>query len=901
MSSVIYDEAVVTSAVSDISQLQKQFSSLSESIKSATNKIISARGFNEYIGGISSDTFSSYVTECGAAVGNLVTSVQQKQISILAYNKDEKAINAFLDTLSNSDYARLDLSEIEEYIGFGRKVGNFFKGIGSDIATVGLGLVEGIMDFGETGADLVTLGGTLFASIFTKGYDLITGSDVTTQMWEDTKAYVSEKKVENIFNSLYNDTEIGQSIKENAYGFDAVRGVSKGLGYTAGLIGVNILTGGLASGLGVGAAGSISAGQLAATAGVMGFSNGTEEAWADGATIEKGLTYGVTSGAWEGLQWYAGAKINQYGGLGDQVAKGIFKGAASGVGTRIAMDTVDSGLEGFVQPALTMIYKDYGGDSFAENYSKAFEAAGGWGNVATQAAIGAFASAVGEFSGARKLLKENQNLDEKASQIFKGEGDVNYRAMTDEEIEAARKNIMAGGDGVDGDEYALFGRKNKNKAAGYQAMTDEEVEAARKKLFGGDSDGKAGFFRKGEAVAGAYEHVDRTKQQQVVDEINRRIKQDGHATYHVSSTKELTSNMLDNVDDLSRLEVRVDGGYVDLDGNFKTKYKKGKYLDRVTYSGYEAASIVKRMENLEARIDMSLPPTERAKQIYEIVSNEYSYSHKSLSSSYGGPSWVDDVIEYSDGTVGAKGHKISASLRGMTSTNALGEEGLVCAGYAQVYKELCDRAGVRCDYITGQAVDPSGSGRHAWNVVFGTNGEEIPVDCTWHSGGGGDWFGASDKFAASHIADSNEIYKNYYPQVQVKSTPQNSVISQIVSTMDQKNQSGSGNYGLLRYLATGEENSITRTNGARDMLKSLSTADIETYFKNMDSDTRTSTVMGYIKTQLIDKYGRTEGMKQFNAFLDTRDYSYITRTNGARDIATKWLTQEDIYGYILLH
>lgn len=892
--SVILDPSSVHSVVSNISKLQDDFSSLSSSIKSATNQIVSARGFNEYIGGLSSDSFSSYVTECGAAVGDLVTTIQQKEISILAFNKDSAAINAFLDTLDRKDYDRLDLSEIDSYISFGRKAGNFFKGLGADIATVGLGLVEGIMDFGETGADLVTLGGTLFASIFTKGYDLLTGSDVTTQMWNETKAKVSEKKVENIFNNFYSDTEIGQSIKNNAYGFDAVRGVSKGLGYTAALIGTNILTGGLASGLGVGASGSITAGQLATTAGVMGFSNGTEEAWADGATTEKGLLYGAATGAWEGAQWYLGAKINQYGGFGDQVAKGIFKGAYAGVGTRIAMDTVDSGLEGFVQPALTMIYKDYGGDSFAENYSKAFEAAGGWANVGTQAAIGAFASAVGEYAGARRLLKANDEATKKASELFKNGG------MGDEEVDAARKSIM--GD-MDADEQGLFGRKKKTgDAGGYKAMTDEEVETARKRLFGnGDTDAKADFFRKGDAVAGgtaAYEHIDRGKQQQIVDEINRRIKQEGHATYHVKSTKDLTSHMLDGVDDLSKLEVRVDGGFVDLDGNFKSQYRKGKYLDRITYNGYEASDIVRRMEGLESRIDMSLPTTERAKQIYEIVSNEYSYSHKSLGSEYGGPSWVDDVIEYTDGTANGKGHRISASLRGMTSNNALGEEGLVCAGYSQVYKELCDRAGVPCDYVSGLAVGDGSSGRHAWNVVLGTNGEQIPVDCTWHSGGGGDWFGASEKFAASHIADSTEIYCNYRPVVQ---TPQvNSTISHIVNTMDGKNGSGSGNYGLLRYLATGEENSITRTDGARNMLRNLTTSDIENYFKNMDGETRTTSVMSYIKDQLIGRYGKEEGTKQFNAFLSSHDTSYITRSGGARDLANKWLTYEDIVSYILM-
>ncbi len=445
-SSIKYNGDVVNSTVSDINQLKDKFSSLSKTIKTATNKIVSARGFNEYIGGITSDTFSGYVEQCGSAVVELTNKIRQKQISILAYSGDKTDINAFLDTLDRNDYKALDLSEIEGEISFGRKAENVLKGIGGSIATFGIGLVEGVLDFGETGADLITLGGTLFASLFTKTYDVITDSDVTSKMWEETKAKVSEKKVESVFDSFYTNTKIGQAIKNNAYGYDITRGIGKGLGYTAGLIGVNIVTGGLASGAGIGAAGTIGAGQLAATAGVMGFSNGTEEAWADGASIEKGLTYGVASGAWEGLQWYAGAKINQYGGLGDKVSKGIFKGAASGVGTRIAMDTVDSGLEGFVQPALTMIYKDYGGANIVENYKMAFDQAGGWTNVASQAAMGGIASAFGEFSGARKLLKENKKADVHSSSGMEGIEGAGLLSAVAGEDQAARKIFETGGE-----------------------------------------------------------------------------------------------------------------------------------------------------------------------------------------------------------------------------------------------------------------------------------------------------------------------------------------------------------------------------------------------------------------------------------------------------------------------
>ena len=60
------------------------------------------------------------------------------------------------------------------------------------------------------------------------------------------------------------------------------------------------------------------------------------------------------------------------------------------------MDGIDSGLEGFVQPGFTMIYKDYPGETFAEQYGAAFNENGGWDTVWTQVAVGSAMSAVSE-------------------------------------------------------------------------------------------------------------------------------------------------------------------------------------------------------------------------------------------------------------------------------------------------------------------------------------------------------------------------------------------------------------------------------------------------------------------------------------------------------------------------
>ena len=41
----------------------------------------------------------------------------------------------------------------------------------------------------------------------------------------------------------------------------------------------------------------------------------------------------------------------------------------------------------------------------------------------------------------------------------------------------------------------------------------------------------------------------------------------------------------------------------------------------------------------------------------------------------------------------------------------------VCAGYAHMYKELCDRNGIKCDAVGGKRKFSGKSHGHAWNVV----------------------------------------------------------------------------------------------------------------------------------------------------------------------------------------
>ena len=63
----------------------------------------------------------------------------------------------------------------------------------------------------------------------------------------------------------------------------------------------------------------------------------------------------------------------------------------------------------------------------------------------------------------------------------------------------------------------------------------------------------------------------------------------------------------------------------------------------------------------------------------------------------------------------------------------------VCGGYAALYKDLCNEAGIRCEFVTGKAnmFDNSNLG-HAWNAVY-LDGKCYHVDVCWDDTGGSEY------------------------------------------------------------------------------------------------------------------------------------------------------------------
>lgn len=602
-------------------------------------------------------------------------------------------------------------------------VSNALKITGATVGTAALSLVEGVEKLGEALIDADVTIYTAMASLPTllldgvgSIYSNLTGNEwnsVTSAMWDRTKAFVAKKHVADWFDSFYENSAAGSWLKTNAFFFDNVREVSSGIGYTVGIIGLTIVTGGF---------GGI-AGGTAGVAGIAGFGKGVEDAWGKGASTVGGLTSGALNGLWEGFQFFVGAKINGINVFGKSAPTIKTKLINSLI--HVALDGVDGGAEGFARTLIDTCYKDgytdengnyvkyTDADSILKKLQENFDDLGGFNTVLTGALSGMATSALSEALDLGKYFKD--------SKIHKPK------------------------------------------------LTTEQLA--------------------------------------FIDEIEKNVNESGGYCEYLDSYSELTSDMLLKLRDdkmLGNVTFCFKSAYAHSDGLIKMKYKD--FLDATTYSGFELIPILQKVEEITGMVDMSLPTVERAKQIDKIIGDLYSYADYMLNDNN-------------------DSHFIGQSLRGITANNKLGREGLICAGYSQLYKEICERCGIKCDYVVGNACfNEKISGRHAWNVVYDDVGNAIPVDVTWDSGKDTlKYFGKSTLFAAKHIAEGDESVINYLPDYIFEG------LENIVDTMDSKYGEGKGISGLINYIITNDYNYITHTNNCRDFIKGIDSLDIKKY------------------------------------------------------------------------
>lgn len=211
--------------------------------------------------------------------------------------------------------------------------------------------------------------------------------------------------------------------------------------------------------------------------------------------------------------------------------------------------------------------------------------------------------------------------------------------------------------------------------------------------------------------------------------------QNSEIVLEIDNTKKLfTSNidLLMREKESSRILFRIVGGYDDdRVKNYPNNFRM--HTEDNIYSLHETKRIIQVIEDIEAGIKPEWDDFQKLIYLIHTLKRKIIYHpfHEIQPS------------------------KDIRSLRGLLSNKT------VCAGYALILKELCDRQGIECQYVEGCTKEEDYNKdylTHAWNIVK-LNGYYIPIDLTWNAGA--DRRGKS--LSIEDIANVNEFIKNHIP------------------------------------------------------------------------------------------------------------------------------------------
>lgn len=268
---------------------------------------------------------------------------------------------------------------------------NILNATGATVLTAVGGAAEGFLSKGENVVDAALIAGTAtltssapvaLIDLIQKGYSKISGKEVeplSDKIWDSTKAFVAKDHVKTMFNDFYENNSYGQWIKNNAIGFDVVRNFSAGIGGMTFNFTVSALTGGTIP--------------PSAVAAVTDFGAGTAQAWAEGASTEAGMVYGMGHAAIGYITYASGEKT--------KLIKNPFVRAGVDGGINTAGEGIDEILKiATYKKGYTNKEGEYveftDDDNIFDRVGRVYEESGGYKNVVTQFALGAARSYVGE-------------------------------------------------------------------------------------------------------------------------------------------------------------------------------------------------------------------------------------------------------------------------------------------------------------------------------------------------------------------------------------------------------------------------------------------------------------------------------------------------------------------------
>lgn len=174
----------------------------------------------------------------------------------------------------------------------------------------------------------------------------------------------------------------------------------------------------------------------------------------------------------------------------------------------------------------------------------------------------------------------------------------------------------------------------------------------------------------------------RTLNSNIIREVNERQKNNPHKKFYIeiSNTKGISSNMLRELN--PNISIRIEGAYDKerVSRHAHDQYTNGEtgeyYTSAVIYTRNEAIKIISEMEKIEEGL--------KGQDFGQLEKIVYIYGKLKSSIMY------DPKYEH-------KLSKDTRSLRGLITKKT------VCAGYAVIFKEMMDRQGIECHYVSGKS------------------------------------------------------------------------------------------------------------------------------------------------------------------------------------------------------
>lgn len=201
----------------------------------------------------------------------------------------------------------------------------------------------------------------------------------------------------------------------------------------------------------------------------------------------------------------------------------------------------------------------------------------------------------------------------------------------------------------------------------------------------------------------------------IIDRFDKGLNKGRKIIFNVPNTKGMQSESIRRLPQDAL--IRVAGGYPDKYVDFVADAFKddpdgfGDWaFDCVVYNKDELADILQVLENIEKGIDKDWSEKKCAVYLYISI--------------------MDRVVPYMEDEPTVAGRYLSTELRSLRGfVNKIS----ICGGFALMYKELCDRNGIQCNMVLGEAGSGKNKGSHAWNELT-IDGKKYPVDLMWDVG-----------------------------------------------------------------------------------------------------------------------------------------------------------------------